>query len=788
MCAEPYARHSAPVPPRRINNLPILKRRFIGRHTILTELHTKMTSALSPTSTPRVVVLSGNGGTGKSRIALEYARRHWANRYYESVSWIDAAYQDAVLEGLAQIGVMVDPTAETLVKESQINRALRFFSTTERRWLIVMDNYDRVDSYRLEPLIPRGESGYVIITTRNQQVPADAFIPVGSMSEEDAMALFLDRCETERYSIPDATPEQVLKLIRELGALPLAVDQAVAYLISTRQTLEGFLTYYRQHRKSVLKLAQVVLEYYKRVGIQSEMQPVGVYATWDLSFEVLENPDEKQSPRNRQVSIKGAHILELSAFLDRTNISEALFDSFKSILTLSTKTPSRKPSAKLNEAIRLLNTWSLIDGLGQDKNGLVFMLHPLVSEWARLRRKKVVRKQLLIEAIQILDFHLKCDHEDVMSSPIEVKRAIVRHLDALVQNDNDFQLQSQGFEDPETKNNDDSHNDILSQRLGKGVLLQVAVRFASFYYDMGHVDKAESLYQQILDLNKDSNDDEIGIFEAKEGLSIVRIWQDRYPEAYQLCKESLEANRRQWGNIHPSTLRSMHNLGEIQNARKEFQNAIELFKECVSGFSQDKGPDHFETLREKEALGNAYRASGNYDAAEPLIHEAKTKLQEQLGELSYLTLCATESYALLQKALGKYDKAVELFEVAIKGYKKTLGIEQYGTLGAMAGLADTMRKMDRFSDAANLYKEIMRYRKEMYSLGENSPSYLRAKAAFEEVISVHPTHGDVDTFSYPWTRPVYAFDLSSSEPRRKISARAWSQQLLETVRGVATNT
>lgn len=507
------------------------------------------------------------------------------------------------------------------------------------------------------------------------------------------------------------------------------------------------------------------------------MEPVGVYATWDLSFDVLENPDPNESSRKQRVSTKAAHILELSAFLDRTSISEALFDTSKSILANPTKTRSRKKiPGKLDEAIQLLNTWCLIQGLGESTSGLAFSLHPLVSEWAKLRRKKARRRALLVEAIQLLDFHLKCNHDDAMSSPVDEKRAMVRHLDALVQNDIDFQLPLQSAEDFKNQDDENPYSDGPSHRLGEGIFLQTAVRFASFYQDMGHEDKAEALYQQILDLNKGSNNDEIGILEAKEGLAIVRVWQERYEEAYQLCHESLQGNRRLWGNLHPSTLRSIHNLGEIQSARKQFQDAIELFKECVRGFSQTKGPDHFETLCEKEALGNTYRASGDYDAAETLIREAMTKLREQLGGLSDLTLAATESYAHLQKGLGKFDEAVKLYNVALDGYKKNVGIEQGGTLGAMDGLADTFRKMGRFSDAANLYKEIMKYRKEMYCLRENSPSYLRAKAAFEAVTSTNPGPGEVDNFSYPWPRPVYAFDLSPPEPGRTVPVTASAHQ------------
>src|SRR3982750_241893 len=94
-----------------------------------------------------------------------------------------------------------------------------------------------------------------------------------------------------------------------------------------------------------------------------------------------------------------------------------------------------KRAGDLENALSLLAAHSLSNQSERDsRHSLWVSLHPLVSEWTRLRLHEAERKQFLVRATKLIDFHLRCDHEQMMSFNFEVKRWLLAHLNALMLN------------------------------------------------------------------------------------------------------------------------------------------------------------------------------------------------------------------------------------------------------------------------------------------------------------------------------------------------------------------
>jgi hypothetical protein len=89
--------------------------------------------------------------------------------------------------------------------------------------------------------------------------------------------------------------------VAELGGLPLALDQAGAYIEETGCGLSGYLDLYRTRRKDLLQ---------RRSKLRSE-HPEPVATTWSLSFQKVE-----------QANPAAAELLRLCAFLDPEAIPE----------------------------------------------------------------------------------------------------------------------------------------------------------------------------------------------------------------------------------------------------------------------------------------------------------------------------------------------------------------------------------------------------------------------------------------------------------------------------------
>ncbi|KAK6543029.1 hypothetical protein TWF694_006959 [Orbilia ellipsospora] len=799
-------------------------RSFVGRDNEMKMLKHRFDDMKPEGPTPKILALIGPGGVGKSLLA-----RHWAvtqyneaKNNYEHVMWVDASTRQTTRSSLENIGSTLahlqGTDQSTLDGEAKIVRLNMFLKTCPSLWLMVFDNWDNTQAFEIDDLWPTGPNGHIIITSRDHRAAEKAMksIFVKPMSPNDARALFDKRLQEDEKPVvvEEGDNEKVDRLLQNLGRLPLAVEKAASQYLQGPWNIDDIVQFYTD----IISENGTDLAWYHKVDLSSSSENLSiqqtrtVFAAIELSFRLLEKSDiytsmaldpkfqkrprdtgkkAKQLQKQRQQALE---LLEICSFLDRTFISEALFDTNQSILLRAKYSRNRniervevhglhfeleylsswKTLIKQSLVEQWESAWDAIPSWTEDTalwKPRAYSLHPLISEVGRERLSTVDQKRVILEAVELLAFHLRVPHDHIMSSAYPEKRALVQHLITLI-NHEDHYL---------GRITEEAVDEGLDQvRLGKGRYIQHAILFASFLQDMGYAERAMELYKRILQFNRNNREQyKKEILEAKEGLAIVLIWEEQYEEAYKFCKASLEGNRQIRDEDDPIILRSMHNLGEIQNVRRNWDDAICLFTDARAGFAKLKGDKHFETMREQEALGNAYRARGDYDRAELLIKEALETLEEDpdCGPTSDLTLSCYESYALVKKGQHKFKEAVNYYLKAIDGYKLEVGVEQSGTLGAIEGLADCYRKMGNYTLAAEQYNVVMEHRLRMYVDGERSPNYLRAKKMRDEVVGSNPGPGEEDHFSYPWPRPLYADDLDAPAASPILESLSFAKRL-----------
>jgi non-specific serine/threonine protein kinase len=217
--------------------LPAMLTSFVGREQ-------ELASVTRLLETHRLVTLTGPGGTGKTRLAVELARR------------LGPAFGDGVcfvaLAAVSDPGLVVSVVAEALGALPDAGRQV-LESLTETigasRMLLVLDNCEQVvDGVTMIPaLLAACPSTHVLATSRvplrldgEQQFPVPP-LPVPAphhpdaqrrSTEADALTLFIDRARAADPAF-DAGPEtlQVLgDLCRRLDGLPLAIELAAANL------------------------------------------------------------------------------------------------------------------------------------------------------------------------------------------------------------------------------------------------------------------------------------------------------------------------------------------------------------------------------------------------------------------------------------------------------------------------------------------------------------------------------------------------------------------------------
>ncbi len=205
-------------------NLPIAASPLLGRERELDEL----VAMLSDGS--RLVTITGPGGTGKTRFALQVAAE-LVGRFADGVFWVPLA-------GLADPDVVPAEIARTIGAREDLAGSLR-----GKELLLLVDNFEHLlDAAPSVAELLSGASGIRVLATSRSplRISGEVEYPLEPLPPTDAVALFAERSRTVgRILEPDAA---VGAICRRLDGLPLAIELAAARMrLLTPETLLGRL-------------------------------------------------------------------------------------------------------------------------------------------------------------------------------------------------------------------------------------------------------------------------------------------------------------------------------------------------------------------------------------------------------------------------------------------------------------------------------------------------------------------------------------------------------------------
>jgi tetratricopeptide (TPR) repeat protein len=227
----------------QITNLPARNRNFSGRGELLERLHAAL-QAESLAAVVPVGAVHGLGGVGKTELALEYAHRYQAD--YDVVWWVPAELPTsaaAVLAGLARrLGI------EQVADQSEMVARLFEELRGRERWLLIYDNAEQPKD--LAGLLPAGGGGQVLVTARWSVWSRKGIgLKVDVLAREESVAFLVRRTGSTDQAVLDA-------LAGELGDLPLALQEATAYLEETQTNIGEYLDLVRERGRELFGLDQ----------------------------------------------------------------------------------------------------------------------------------------------------------------------------------------------------------------------------------------------------------------------------------------------------------------------------------------------------------------------------------------------------------------------------------------------------------------------------------------------------------------------------------------------------
>ena len=186
-------------------NLPRPASSFVGREAELGEVLSRLESGA------RLLTLTGPGGTGKTRLAIEAAST-LVPEYKAGVFWVGVA-------SLRDPALVTETIAQTLGAKDSLAEHIG-----ERELLLLLDNLEHVIEAAPElPILLQACPNLTLLVTSREllRVQGEVEYPVPPLAEPEAVSLFCERSRLE-------PSEEISELCARLDFLPLAVELAAA--------------------------------------------------------------------------------------------------------------------------------------------------------------------------------------------------------------------------------------------------------------------------------------------------------------------------------------------------------------------------------------------------------------------------------------------------------------------------------------------------------------------------------------------------------------------------------
>jgi tetratricopeptide (TPR) repeat protein len=666
------------LPSSRIWHIPFPRNPlFTGREDLLDQLHQKLTTPPTSDATTTIAALTqpqalkGLGGIGKTQLAVEYAYRY--QDHYPHTFWVNAATMETLIGSFVAIADLLPsfPAKNEQDQNKVVEAVKQWLEHCDTRWLLIFDNADNISLVR--PFLPKSGPGHILLTTRAHAVSSlAASIEVKKMSLMEGTCLLLRRV----YGLaPHLSPMQVLEytsiedtneagnIVAALDSLPLALDQAGAYIEETGCGFAEYLNVYNTHHKTLLA----------RRGIQATNYPNSVATTWLLSFQKVQ-----------QTNPAAAELLCLCAFLAPDQIPEELIRDGAAHWNF----PLQQATADLltfNQMIEDLLKFSLVKRLAKPH---MLSIHRLIQ--VVLIDTLTIDKQWqwVVGVIQAVNNVFPKDVNDTsMWSQCQRYLSQVQACYTLIE---------QYF---------------MPMQQSTLWLIEAAIlldRTGLYLWHRALYSIAESLYQRALIIYEQRLGPEHPyIARSLNNLAGLYESQDQYDQAEPLFQRALAIHEQQLGPEHLDTALSLNNLAFLYINQGQYDQASPLLQRALAIYEQQLGPDHSDVALGLNNLAGIYESQGQHAMAEPLLQRALKIREQQLGQEHPDTALSLNNLAFLYINQGQYDQASPLLQRALEIRKQQLGQEHPDTALSLNNLAFLYINQGQYDQAKPLLQRAL---------------------------------------------------------------------------------
>ncbi|MBO3748417.1 tetratricopeptide repeat protein [Streptosporangiaceae bacterium NEAU-GS5] len=620
----------------RISNLPPRNPVFSGRADLLASAQRELAS-----SPGRTVAFFGLSGVGKTQLALEYAHR-WADSY--QVIWRASGPTQVTLdESLAELAVRLGVPRQA--DRTEMAGALVSRLATVRRWLLIIEDLDEADGM-VEQLLPPADGGHVVITSRNRAWGRLAVpLPVLPFSRQESLA-FMARRLTRAYE-----PAAAAALAEQLGDLPVALEQAAAYVEQTGMGLAEYGVLFQRRARRLLR---------RSVGAD-RFTPA-----WQPAFDLI------------GATVPAAlELLRLCAVLDRKGTSLALLRRGPGSLPPALRA-AVLDELELEDAIAQLLRHSLID-----RDGDRLSMHPLVQMAARdalFADEPHGRHEWLSRSVAVLALAAPADCD----TPASWGRwdEVVPHLIAII-----GQI---GAADPVPEE-----------------LPRVLSAAADYLTTRASFDQAGVFLEAALELARRSVGEhpDLALILTERGR--LQEVVGHVAEARTTQEEALALAEKVYGADHPFVAHVLKSLADVLTCLRDLPHAERTLRRALTILESSPDGDRRETAAVLRDLGFVAWAAGDLRSGVSWLTRALTEFRILHGAEHPAVAHALSGLGLIQQDAGDLAQAARSQLQAASLLTAVYGREHPDVAHTLDKLGYVLRLLGRLAEAEAAHREAL---------------------------------------------------------------------------------
>jgi tetratricopeptide (TPR) repeat protein len=629
---------------------------FVGRGLFLEEIEKSVKSG-------QPVVLHGLGGVGKTQLAVKYLYNN-INRF-RIIWWINS--ENPATLASDYLGLSRELKLPESYDQREEIRAIKHWLEKNNCWLLVFDNAQEPKDLR--DYLPRLLTGKVIITSRNAIW--------GNTTKKINVNVF-DRKESIQFIIErtgEDDPMVAEKIAENLGDLPLALEQAGAYVETTGKSLKGYLNLLDRYQIDLLKDSSLTGDY-----------PNPVAKTWEISFKQI-----------KEQNIISANLLNLYSFFAPDNIPRSLLSKGIDYL------PDYIHEAVINElgfdeAIVCLKRFSMIE----TTKGFL-SIHRLVQAATRDRLLSEDKEFWSKVALNIIKNAFVFDKDDTKIWP-ECQKILPHAMNAVKYSE---------------------ELNIIAEAKGK-LLNQMGL----FLISVANYKEALSVFNKALAANETSfghcNEE---VAKSLNGIGIILRELGNLNGAKSAFQKALKIDEAINGPLHPDAARELRNLGpifrelgDLREARECLQKALDIDKKFYGDYDKNVAMD-------LNGLSVVLRVIGDLEEARKCCEKALEINESLYGKTHPSLIYSLDILGSTLKAMKDLDGAKNNFEREIQIAEANYGSNHPHVAYGLNNLGQVLRYSGDPNGANNCFKKALGINDEIY--GHNHRGFLLTPRDFE---------------------------------------------------------